>query len=336
MNALSPLGWLYGLATDLRNAFYDRGIFASHALGAKTISIGNLTTGGTGKTPLVAFVARMLADNGEKVCVLTRGYGRRNPSKRVIVSDGKEVFVDFRTGGDEPIELANRLIGKAMVIADRDRVLAAAFSREKFGSTAFVLDDGFQHRRAKRDIDIVCVDATSPFGNGEILPAGSLRERQSNLNRADIVIITRADLVKNVDDLKGEIQELAPNTAIFTSSTAFSGFHHLDDSTAFRITDMSQTFAFCALGNPSAFFDQLKNEGVSLVGERSFRDHYPYTQQDLDALTDDATDKGAKVLVTTAKDAARLKGIDLKMDCIVAEIDVRIENEKRFRDLISS
>lgn len=178
---LLPVGWLYGKIANIRNTLYDRGTFRSYDLGAKTISIGNITAGGTGKTPLVIHVSDILADAGEKVCILTRGYGRAS-SGRVLVSDGEQVLVDARTGGDEPVEIARRLIGKAIVVSDADRISAATWAKEEFGITAFVLDDGFQHRHAKRDLDIVCIDATNPFGNGRILPAGRLREPLENLS----------------------------------------------------------------------------------------------------------------------------------------------------------
>src|SRR5215217_6944993 len=148
---LSPIGWLYGKFADVRNALYDRGTLRSYDLGAKTISIGNITAGGTGKTPLVMYVAEILADAGEKVCILTRGYGRES-SGRVLVSDSVQVLVDARIGGDEPVELARKLIGKTIVVADADRVAAAGWAREKFEVTALVLDDAFQHRRAKRNL----------------------------------------------------------------------------------------------------------------------------------------------------------------------------------------
>src|SRR5215207_5749749 len=163
---LQLAGWLYGQITNLRNFLYETGVFRSHSLGERTISIGNITTGGTGKTPLVAHVAEILADAGERVCVLTRGHGRRNENERVLVSEGGRVLVDAAIGGDEPVELGRKLRGKAVVVSDADRVSAAAWAKEEFGSTVFVLDDGFQHRRAKRDLDIVCVDATNPRGGG--------------------------------------------------------------------------------------------------------------------------------------------------------------------------
>ena len=139
---LTPFSWLYGKIADTRNALYDRGVFVSHSLGARTISVGNITAGGTGKTPLVAHVAKILAERGENVCILTRGYGRENPSERVLVSDGLNILADAKQGGDEPVELAVKLLGKAVVVADANRASAANWAKDKFGITAFVLDDG--------------------------------------------------------------------------------------------------------------------------------------------------------------------------------------------------
>src|SRR6188474_3451059 len=155
---LSLLGRIYAKIADLRNKLYDTGVFESAHLRAHTVSIGNITTGGTGKTPLVAYVAEVLARRGEKVCILTRGYGRANPGERVLVSDGQEILADPINAGDEPYELAQRLRGKALIIADADRRSAAEWAIRKFNVTAFVLDDGFQHRKVKRDVDIVCID----------------------------------------------------------------------------------------------------------------------------------------------------------------------------------
>ena len=136
---LSLLSWIYGKLIDLRNMLYDRGVFESTSLGARTISIGNITTGGTGKTPLVAYVAAILADRGETVCILSRGYGRKNPKKRVLVSGATEIFASVEVAGDEPFELAQKLLGKAIVISDADRVAAGEWAKRKFGVTAFVL-----------------------------------------------------------------------------------------------------------------------------------------------------------------------------------------------------
>ena len=277
MNPLSPIGWLYGLGAEARNALYDRGIYKTHSLGARTISVGNLTTGGTGKTPMVALVARLLADQGEKVCILTRGYGRKNPGNSVLVSDGSSVRSDARHGGDEPVELAFKLIGKAAVIADGDRIAAAKRAITELGSTAFVLDDAFQHRRAERDIDIVCIDSTNPWGNGEILPAGTLRERVANITRANAVVITRTDLVKDVTQIETEIRRLHPEVSLFRSSNNISRIVELQQlldpvsvGTNVSLDIVGSAFAFCGLGNPANFFRQLEMKGMSLAGRKTF------------------------------------------------------------------
>ena len=225
-------------------------MFESFDLGCRTISIGNITTGGTGKTPLVAYVARVLAKRGERVCILTRGYGRENPKQRVLVSDGNEIFASVREAGDEPFELAKKLRGEAIIIGDADRVAAAEWAKRKFGVTMFILDDGFQHRRAKRDLDIVCIDATNPFGGGKMLPAGRLREPLGNLKRADVIVITRANLVDDLTDLKCEISQLAPAKPIFNAENRITNITLLDDfhrhkQAPRKIEIMERVAAFC-------------------------------------------------------------------------------------------
>ena len=339
MNPLSPFGWIYGLATDARNALYDREIFESHSLNAPTISIGNLTTGGTGKTPLVALVARSLADRGEKVCILTRGYGRENASERVLVSDGDTVLCDARTGGDEPVELAYKLIGKSAIVADRDRVTAAEWARENLGSTVFVLDDAFQHRRAKRDVDVVCIDATNPFGNGKMLPAGMLRENLDNLSRSDAVVITRCDLVRDVSAIQKEVKRLARDLPIFQSSNKITRVIPIESILSGEATasaPQTPAFAFCGLGNPSNFFRQLEKEGLVLAGRKTYSDHHFYTAKDVAEIERRARSTGAEFLITTVKDAVRLAGMRIEMPCYVAEIETIMADAEGFRETIVS
>ncbi len=356
---LSPVGWLYGKIADIRNALYDRGTFRSYSLGAKTVSIGNITTGGTGKTPLVAYVAEILSGEGEKVCILTRGYGRES-SGRVLVSDGEQVVVDARTGGDEPVELARKLIGKAIVVADSDRVSAAAWAKEKFGITTFVLDDGFQHRRAKRDLDIVCVDATDPDGGGTVLPAGRLRERFEYLSRADAVVLTRTDLVEGTREIEQRIRRRNSKAPIFISRTKIASITSLKEHLAGRRNDRPldwsplrdcgdftgdnevRVLAFCALGNPDAFFRQLDGafEEESMRNEfdlsviKKFPDHHRYTQSDIDELERAAANVHA--LLTTVKDAVKLDGLGFEIPCFVVETDIIINDPAGFRDLVIS
>lgn len=339
MNALSPFGWAYAAGAGLRNALYDRGWLQAHELGAPAISIGNITAGGTGKTPIVALVAEILIENGERVCILTRGYGRRDPAKRVVVSDGSAILADAETGGDEPVELARRLGGKAVIIADRDRVAAAKFAREEFGVTCFVLDDGFQHRRAARDLDIVCIDATDAFGGGELLPAGRLRESPANLCRADAVIITKAEAAADIGKLEQDIKRLAPEAEIFRAESGISGFIELSAFLEGGQTGRSPAlrfpaFAFCGLGNPEHFFASVRRAEVEIAGTKAFRDHHRYTKADAERLDHAAKDAEAAAFVTTAKDAVKLQGLTFGLPCFVGEHAVRVMPADAFRELI--
>jgi tetraacyldisaccharide 4'-kinase len=332
IRALKPLGGLYGRVMNARNAMYDRGSFRAHSLGARTISVGNITTGGTGKTPVVAMVAELLAEAGEKPCILTRGYGRRDAGKRVLVSDGITVLSDAATGGDEPVELAQMLLGRAAVVADADRVAAAEWVLAHLGVTAFVLDDGFQHRRAARDIDIVCIDATDPFGGGELLPAGRLREPLEGLKRADAIIITRADLAETAET-ENRIREVASDVKIFKAANSIAGFTRIDGSVFPMPTN---AFAFCGLGNPGQFEQQLENRGLVLKGVRTFPDHHRYRQIDIDEIERAAKDAGAESLITTGKDAVKLDGLQFSMPCCIARIKIELDDREDFRRLVTA
>jgi tetraacyldisaccharide 4'-kinase len=350
---LSLLASIYGKVADLRNRLYDSGVFESFDLGAPTISIGNITAGGTGKTPLVAHVAKCLAAGGQKVCILTRGYGRKDAKNRVLVSDGEQILASPAEAGDEPLELAQKLIGKAIVIADADRVSAADWAKRKFGATAFVLDDAFQHRKVRRDLDIVCIDATDPFGGGKMLPAGRLREPLSNLNRTDMVVITRANLAKDISDLRFEISELNAAAAIFTAKNDLKNVARLEEflakiqRTQREVKDITRalplaetapkstsTVAFCGLGNHENFFEQLRREKFSVAAGKTFRDHHIYTQKDVIEIEAIAREKGAEMLITTAKDAVKLSDLKFEIPCFVAEIEMIISDADAFEALL--
>lgn len=336
---LSLLGWIYGEVADIRNHLYERGVFETHDLGARTISVGNITAGGTGKTPLVAYIAEILARRGEKVCILTRGYGRKDPVKRVLVSDESQILTDPLNAGDEPLELAQKLLGKAIVLADADRVAAADWAKRKFGITAFVLDDGFQHRKAKRDVDIVCIDATDPFGGGKMLPAGRLREPLNNLKRADIIVITRANLVTDISNLRSEIFDLNRDAVILTASTLISRFVPLEEfhsktQSSQREFGQQNVFAFCGLGNPENFFEQLRRKNVSIVGTRAFPDHHEYDQNDVVTIEEQARQSGSGILLTTAKDAVKLSDLKFEVPCYVVEIEMQFDDTDVFEFLL--
>src|SRR5205085_6711634 len=173
---LPPLSAVYGVVTRTRLALYRRGAFAITKLERPVISVGNITTGGTGKTPLVERVARIVASDGKKVCILTRGYGRAHPDRHVVVSDGERITATPAAAGDEPSLLAQKLLGTAAVVCNADRRTAGLYAIEAFNTDCFILDDGFQHLRLARDLDIVTIDATNPWGGERLLPAGRLRE----------------------------------------------------------------------------------------------------------------------------------------------------------------
>jgi len=340
-----PLNRLYETIINARNSLYERGVFKSYSLGVLTVSIGNITVGGTGKTPLVAYVAELLAEAGEKVCILSRGYGRENPRKRVLVSDGEKITADVKNAGDEPFELARKLSGRAVVIADANRAAAGFWAREKFGITAFVLDDAFQHRRVRRDLDVVCVDATNPFGNGKTLPSGILRESLENLKRAGAVVITRANLAKDITFLKSQISKYNPDCPIFVSENRVFRLIDLEEFHAakaqnspaetnneHRTTD--KVLAFCALGNPDNFFEQLRAERFNVVAAHTFSDHHFYNQPDIKKLVEKAGQTGAEVLLTTAKDAVKLKNLTIDLPCLVVESELVFDDAEVFRKLI--
>ena len=325
---LVPFSLIYGAITKIRNYLYESGTFKSAGLNVPVISIGNITVGGTGKTPLVAYVTEILAGAGEKVCILTRGYKRENESERVLVSDGEKILANVRQAGDEPFELAEKLLGKALVIADADRRAAGEWARENFGITAFVLDDAFQHLKVKRELDIVCVDATNPFGNGKVLPSGILREPLKNLSRADAIVITRANLVENISALKSQISKLAPSAKVFVTRNKLRDVE--------QVIKDKKGIAFGALGNPENFFAQLRQEGFDLALTKALPDHYFYTPDDIEELEREATARGADYLLTTAKDGVKLASLEFNIPLIIAKGEIVFDDDLAFRDFILS
>lgn len=338
MKILLPLSVFYGAVTRIRHALYRKGIFFhTYNLDAPVISIGNITVGGTGKTPLVAWFAERLAEHGRKVCILTRGYGRENSSNRVVVSNGKQIQADAKTGGDEPFMLAESLINKSAVISDKDRVSAGQWAKENLGSNAFILDDGFQHLRIKRTFDVVAVDATNPFGNGFLLPRGRMRESLSSLQRADCIIITKTNLGEDIDTLRAKLKSHSKGRPVFFSRFRTKGAREINTKNFVELKTLPEPCAaFCGLGNPKAFFKQIKRADLMLVYTKSFRDHHYYTQEDIERLESDAKKEGARCLITTAKDAVKLRGLKFTLPCYSLEIEVEIDEEEELKELLWS
>ena len=330
---LPPLSLLYGAVTRTRLSLYRRGTFQTTKLDRPVISIGNITTGGTGKTPLVEYVARTLASQGKKVCILTRGYGRKDPHLQVIVSDGYGVLASPSEAGDEPYLLATKLTGQAAVISSADRIAAGQEAIKDFGTEVFVLDDGFQHLRIARDLNIVCIDATNPWGGGRLLPYGRLRESLDGLKRADCFVLTRCDQVESVEALRAEIVELTGRRPIFESRMRPLRVTSLKNGPE-TIALPGRVGAFCAVGNPSSFFESLTRLGYELGLERAFTDHHAYSQSDVDELHQLARQTGANALITTAKDAVKLKGLAFSLPCYVLEIEIVIDDADGFQKVV--
>jgi tetraacyldisaccharide 4'-kinase len=330
-----PLSILYRAITQTRLAAYEKGFFRVTKLDVPVISVGNLTTGGTGKTPVVEWICRVLAASERRVCVLTRGYGRLNPESRVIVSDGSKVLALAAEAGDEPLLLAQNLRGLAAVISDADRSSAGKWAKEELGMDVFVLDDGFQHLRLDRNLDLLVIDATDPWGGGHLLPFGRLREPRGGVARADCIVVTRADSQPDVDSLKKEIRRFNQECPIFISSMNVRSITRLGSGFEEEIASLPQPVAaFCGVGNPQSFLDQLSRAGLDPLFTQSFPDHHWYQQTEIDSLCRKSRDSGAESLITTAKDAVKLQALDFDLPCFVLNIEIDIEEESRLRQLI--
>lgn len=297
----------YGAAVLGRRGLYAAGVLRKKKLRAKVVCIGNLTTGGTGKTPAVLLAANTLRQRGHNVAVLSRGYGRTASGKDVtVLLDGRDA--DWRTCGDEPWMIHQSLVGQNVpVLVCKDRVKSGEIAVEMYDSRVIILDDGFQHLRLHRDLDIVLINARNPFGGGRLLPLGDLREPVSALRRAHMVVITHADRVtaSELAELRAEIERLHPKVDVLESS--HKADHLLDVRTEKKLTlnhlkDKAVT-ALSGLGDPLSFETSLEDLGARLAQKWRYPDHHVYTPRDLRALQEL---RGDLPLVTTLKDFTRL------------------------------
>jgi tetraacyldisaccharide 4'-kinase len=258
-----------------------------------------------------------------------------------VVSDGQRILANEVEAGDEPRLLAENLLGLAAVISDADRFAAGQWANKEFGSDVFILDDGFQHLRLVRDLNVVTIDATNPWGGGHLLPYGRLREPRGALSRADCVVITRADQARDLDSLRSEIGKLSHHRPIFTSRMKMRGLRRLEDQFLkeeyARDRSIGQPVGvFCAIGNPLAFIKQLEAEGYDLVSIQEFPDHFKYDQSDVSALVERAKGAGAKSLITTAKDAVKLRALRFDLPCYVLEIEIDVDDENKLLKMTSA
>lgn len=300
----SPLSVLYSSIISLKNFFYDSRPYRQKQLNAAVISIGNIYVGGTGKTPLVEETARLFHKNGYNTAVLSRGYGGK-ADHVICVSDGKRIKSNAVEAGDEPMQLAKNLKG-IPVIVGKNKINAGRYAEKKFNSRILILDDGFQHRKLHRDIDIITIDAVNPWGNGKVLPGGPLREPLSSLCRGDIFIITRSKN-KDINSIKSTIRK-------YSNSPIYSTFHNpvcFYSSEREKITldsfKKKSVLAFAGIGNPKSFFNTLEHIGLNINKTMAFPDHYYYTSGDLKKIFSQASKKHADAVITTEKDFMRIQ-----------------------------
>lgn len=296
---------IYRLIVFSRNHLYDRQILKSVRLSCPVISVGNLTVGGTGKTPCVIGLAKMLADRGFRPAVLSRGYGGKNPQRVNIVSDGKNILLGTEEAGDEPMLIAWSLTG-IPVLTGAKRALTGRLAIERFGVNVLICDDAFQHRQMIRDIDIVLLDSERPLGNGHLLPRGELREPAESLHRASCIILTRTESATPVN---ADIARIAGASRIplFRSSHRFKGMIHPEKNGLLPV-DLrdKKVCAFCGIAKPASFKKLLLDAGARIVSFMDFPDHYVYNRNDLEAIKKHFSAQTADYWMTTEKDAMRL------------------------------
>lgn len=347
---LKPLDWLvfpvllffsffYGAVVNLRNFLYKHKILKSTKLNAYVISIGNLTTGGTGKTPITCEIANYINKKLHKsVAIISRGYGGKLSNKNTnIISDGEKIFYDSVQAGDEPSWMAVNS-KPATVITGKNRAKSGQYAIDNFKSKVLLLDDGFQHLKLKRNLNIVLIDCIKVSGNGFLLPAGPLREPEKNIKRADKVIIVNKKpfdktsekqcekLLKNIHKKYGK--------DVYICKLKPENIYDLKTNTLYAPV---KALGFAGIGQPEFFFNSLKNSEIELISEMIFEDHYLYTKLVIENIIKTAREKGADSIITTEKDAVKIipfvNEIDSDLKICALKLSVELDLEKLLNDL---
>ena len=340
----SILAGIYGCFVKIRLNLYKTGLKQSRKLNTPVISIGNLALGGTGKTPFTIYLCQILLTAGLKPAVLSRGYRGTAEKLNLLVSNGKEKLCTPAESGDEPWLMADSLPGVPVAVGGkRYKSAGLCHSDHSIAPDIFVLDDGFQHIQLQRDIDIVLIDATSPFGGEYIVPKGILREPLSSLERADAYIVTRSHLAdenEKRETIASRLNGYSPSAPVFFYCHKLTGFRQVSgtecsDGSSASFTKNPpgrSTFILAAIGNPLQFIRDLENQGLDISGQVLMRDHHPFSQQELNGVIEEFKDSGAEFIVTTEKDAVRLRALDLKgVPLYSAGLEVYSSDETKFR-----
>ena len=318
----------YRMGTQFRLWMYDKRVIRPHALGCLVVSIGNLSCGGTGKTPVVEVFARSLSSQGRKVAILSRGYRSKKRSmwsKMIqmfrtqkievppkVVSDGHNLLLNSEYAGDEPYMLASNLRDVA-VLVDKDRVKSGIYAIDHYNTDVIILDDGFQYLMLRPHINIVLVDSTDPFGNGHVLPRGILREPIKNIRRADYIFLTKSDGSHKLEHLKRFIRRHTKRAEIIECCHKPQHLVKLFSSGEKEPLEKlkgRRVAALSAIARPESFEGFLEQLGSELVLADHYADHHRYTQQELIDFVNQAKEAGAEMIVTTEKDAVRMPRLD--------------------------
>ena len=334
---LYPLQFITRIWMKLRITLYARGLLSVTEPPLPVVSIGNNSLGGTNKTPMTELVVRQFREAGIEAGLVSRGYRTREHGPIWIGQDEESTHRD--TAGDEPLMLAKRLPGVKIVVS-RDRVQGVALLAS-LGARVAVTDDTFQHRRMARDVDIVLVDATCPFGNGNVIPAGSMREPKSAFGRADLLVITKAnqagpDLLASTRE---ELEKLLDPRKIFTAEIKMESWIEIRNGEERTVSvdhsPKGSFLAFSAIGSPAGFYNFLEQEGISVKAHRTFRDHHIFTQNDINRLVELALSLNVDGFICTEKDLVNLpEGIDLDVPIYIPRIVVKLDDDIGFRTKI--
>lgn len=351
-------GLLFGLskvfegAVKCRRYLYNMRILRDSTLGVQVIAIGNLTVGGTGKTPVVEKFARELQDQGRQVAILSRGYRSKPPPLRKrlvnkllfredrtpprIVSDGKSLLLDSETAGDEPYMLASNL-KDVVVLVDKDRVKSGRYAIEKFGCDTLLLDDGFQYWKLRgRRRDIVLIDCQQPFGNERMLPRGTLREPPSHLARASTIFITKSD--GKTEELRKRIAEQNPNAPVIECIHHPMYFEDVFTGERMGIEFLAgkRVASLSGIAQPESFEKSLVSIGADLVYSKRFADHHRFTQQEVINAINRSKKRQAQLIITTQKDAVRFPKIDRRdIPILFMRVEIKIlKGAKDFHDCV--
>ena len=316
-----PITLFYWGVIFWRNIFYNLNFFVSRKIPTKVISVGNITAGGTGKTPAVIYLSQIFKKRNYKVAVLSRGYGRKTAGTQLVTA-GKDKVIDWRNFGDEPTLISQKLEDIPIVV-DQNRHRGAMYLIEKFNPDIIIMDDAFQHRSIERDLDLVLLNSQAPISDYRLIPHGLLREPIRHLKRADAIILTKFNLGKPEQKLISKVKK--SNLPVFYSTIIHNHFFSINNET-FKPKNNTRALAVSGIADPRSFYESLQRTNIRMIDKIAYFDHYEFQQSDIENLKKALIDNDAEIIVTTEKDMIRLKSLDLAgLDIYSLGIDFQLD-----------